>query len=67
MRESNVELARRGYGAALRGDVDALREFRSIGELVDVVGAAIEMVHYPRPEDAPAAVGLDGCGALQRW
>jgi ketosteroid isomerase-like protein len=120
MSESNVELARRGYEAVLRGDLDAIREFldpeikwhggdpsaegacrnreqvlhfmsraRSrggVGELVDVVGAgdrvvvimrprseggepaavianlttfrdgrAIEMVHYPDPEDALAA------------
>jgi len=27
MAQSNVELARRGYEAALRGDLDAIREF----------------------------------------
>jgi ketosteroid isomerase-like protein len=27
MAETNVELARRGYAAALRGDLDAIREF----------------------------------------
>jgi ketosteroid isomerase-like protein len=120
--ESNVELARRGYEAAVRGDLDALREFldpevkwhggdpsapgachnreealefmrqagsrRGIGELIDVIaagdkvvvilrpvsadgeqaalsanlttfrdGKAIEMVHYPSPEDALVAAG----------
>jgi ketosteroid isomerase-like protein len=123
MAESNVELARRGYEAALRGDLDALRQFldpevkwhggdpsapaachnreqaldfmrqarsrRGIGELVDVIaagdkvvvilrpvsldgdqaalsanlttfrdGKAVEMVHYPSPEDALAAAEL---------
>jgi ketosteroid isomerase-like protein len=123
MTETNVELARRGYNAALRGDLDAIREMlhpnvkwhggdphapgacrdrdqalrymrqartnRPVGELVDVVGAgdkvvvitrataqgnepaaltanlttfrdgkAIEMVHYPDPNDALAAAGL---------
>ncbi len=123
MSEENVELARRGYEAAARGDLDALREFldpdvrwhggdpnasgacrnreealefmrlararRQIGELVDVIdagekvvvimrpaaarteiaeltanlttfrdGRAIEMIHYSKPEDALAAVGL---------
>ena len=123
MTASNVELARRGYGAALRGDLDAVREFldpdvkwhggdptangacrnrrealdfmrkarsgRRIGELVDVIdagekvvvimqppsgrgqqptltanvttfrdGKAIEMVHYPSPEEALAAAGI---------
>ena len=122
MAESNVELARRGYEAARRGDLDAVREFldpdvmwhagdptaeyachnreqalefmraagarRSIAELVEVVeagdkvvvimrrggeggqpelvanvttfrdGKAIEMVHYPDPDDALAAAGL---------
>jgi ketosteroid isomerase-like protein len=117
MTETNVELARRGYEAALRGDLDAVRQFldpdvkwhggdpsaagacrnreqvlefmrqargrRRIGEVVDVIdagdrvvvimrppaepgeqaalsanlttfrdGKAIEMVHYPDPEDA---------------
>jgi ketosteroid isomerase-like protein len=121
--ETNVELARRGYEAAQRGDLEALREFldpevkwhggdpndpmachnreealafmrkvpgrRGFGELVDVVGSgdkvvvivrpkvqgddmpelvanlttfrdgkAIEMVHYPNPQDALAAAGL---------
>jgi len=123
MTDPNVELARRGYAAALRGDLDAVREFldpdvkwhggdlsapgachnrgqalefirqarerQPLGELVDVVGAgdkvvvtsrsaseagepaalsanlttfrngkAIEMVHYPDPDDALAAAGL---------
>jgi ketosteroid isomerase-like protein len=120
--ESNVEIARRGFEAALKGDFDAVREFldpdvkwhggdpsaagacgnreqalgfmrrarsrRRLGELIDVVdagdkvvvimrspsedgvaaalsanlttfrdGKAIEMVHYPNPEDALAAAG----------
>jgi ketosteroid isomerase-like protein len=123
MTESNAEIARRGFQAALSGDVDAIREFldpdvqwhagdpsapgactnreqalefmrrarsrRRLGELVDVLdagdkvvvimrppsengeptalsanlttfrnGKAIEMVHYPNPEDALAAAGL---------
>jgi ketosteroid isomerase-like protein len=123
MTETNVELARQGFEAALCGDLDAIREFldpdvkwhggdpsaagacrngeqalefmrqarsRSrIGELVDVVdagdkvvvimrppsqdgkeaalsanlttfrnGKAVEMVHYPKPEDAIAAAGV---------
>ena len=123
MSESNLELARRGYEAARRGDLDAVREFLDpevkwhggdatdpgachdrgqalefmrrarargrIGELVDVIGAgdkvvvimrpsdtdegqpglsanlttfrdgkAIEMVHYPNPQDALAAAGV---------
>jgi ketosteroid isomerase-like protein len=123
MSEANVELARRGYEAALRGDLDAIREFldadvkwhggdpsapgacqnrdqalefmrqarrrRRVGELVDVIdagdkvvvimrppsedgeqaalsanlttfrdGKAIEMVHYPNPEDALSAAGV---------
>jgi ketosteroid isomerase-like protein len=123
MPETNVQLARRGYQAALRGDLDAMREFlaadvtwhggdpsapgachnreqalefmrqafsrQRVGELVDVVGAgdkvvvimrppaqdgepaalsanlttfrdgkAIEMVHYPNPQDALAAAGV---------
>lgn len=123
MTETNVELARRGYEAALRGDLDAVRGFldpsvkwhggdpsvpgachyreeaiefmrqarsqRQVGELVDVIdagekvvvimrppsedgepaalsanlttfrhGQAIEMVHYPNPEDALAAAGV---------
>jgi ketosteroid isomerase-like protein len=123
MTETNVEIARRGYQAALRGDLDTVREFLSpdvkwhggdpagpgacrnrdeaiefmrqaqrrqgIGELVDVVdagdkvvvlirpnpqgdepvevranvttfrdGKAIEMVHYPNPDDAFAAAGI---------
>jgi ketosteroid isomerase-like protein len=122
--ESNVELARRGYEAAARGDLEALREFldpdvkwhggdasepgachdreqvlkfmraalsrRGVGELVDVVGAgdrvlvimrppsedgeqaalsanlttfregkAVEMVHYPNPEDAFTDAGIE--------
>ena len=120
---TNEEIARRGYEAALNGDLDAVREFlhpevrwhggdpnapgacrnrqealavmgratqnRRIGELVDVRaagdrvvvimrprvepgeeprltanvttfrdGRAIEMVHYPSPEDALASVSL---------
>jgi ketosteroid isomerase-like protein len=123
MTETNVELARRGYEAALHGDIDAIRalldadvkwhggdpsapgachnrdqalEFmrqarshRGVAELVDVVGVGdqvvvimrppaeggeqselsanlttfrngkvVEMVHYPKPEDALAAIGL---------
>jgi ketosteroid isomerase-like protein len=123
MNESNGDLARRGYQAALNGDLESLREFldpevkwhggdpsapgacqnreqaiefmrqasskRSVGELVDVLeagdrvvvimrppgdgrepgrltanlttfraGRAIEMVHYPNPDDARAAAGL---------
>lgn len=124
MTQSNVELVRRGYEAALHGDLDAIREFlhpevkwhggdpsapgacqnreqalefmrrarrrRSVGELVDIIdagekvvvimrppsqesepaatlsanlttfrdGKAVEMVHYPNPEDALAAAGL---------
>jgi ketosteroid isomerase-like protein len=121
--EANVELVRRGFEAALRGDLDAVRELldpdvswhggdptaagacrnrdealafmrragqrRPPGELVDVLdagdrvvvilrpaarddgpaelsanlttfrdGRVIEMVHYPRPQDAIAAAGL---------
>ncbi len=124
MTETNVELARRGYEAALRGDLDAIgalldsdvkwhggdpsapgacrnreqalefmrqaRSRRGVGELVDVVGAGdkvvvimrpvaeegeraelsanlttfrdgkvVEMVHFPKPEDALAAAGLE--------
>jgi len=119
--ESNVELARRGYEAVRRGDLDAVHEFLDpdvkwhagdptaefachnrkqaldwmrgarergpIGELVEVIGAgdkvvvimrrtgedgqselianlttfrdgkAVEMVHYPNPDDARAAAG----------
>jgi ketosteroid isomerase-like protein len=120
MGETNGELARRGYQAALDGDLDTVREFldpnvkwhggdpaaagacqnreqalefmrrarsrRGVGELVDVIeagdkvvviirpaaegsepgqlsanlttfrdGKAIEMVHYPNPDDALAA------------
>lgn len=123
MAETNVELARRGYEAVLRGDMEAIREFldpdikwhggdpsapgacrnrdqalrfmrnarslRRVGELVDVIdagdkvvvimrppsedgepgalsanvttfrdGRAIEMVHFPNPEDARAAAGV---------
>jgi ketosteroid isomerase-like protein len=123
MTETNVELARRGYEAALRGNLDVIRGFldpsvkwhggnpsapgachnreqaiefmrqartrRRVGELVDIVGAgdkvvvimrppsddgepaalsanlttfrdgkAIEMVHYPNPEDALDAAGV---------
>jgi ketosteroid isomerase-like protein len=123
--ETNVEMARRGYEAALRGDLDALHEFLGpevkwhggdpsapeacqnreqalevirqayarggIGELVDVLdagekvvviirppaaggeespsvanlttfrdGRAVEMVHYPDPEEALAAAGIRG-------
>ncbi len=121
MSETNVEMARRGYQAALRGDLDVIGEFldpdvkwhggdasdpaachnrrealefmrqararHGVGELVDVVdagdkvvvimrppsegsepaelianvttfrdGKVIEMVHYPNPDDALAAV-----------
>jgi ketosteroid isomerase-like protein len=123
MTTTNGELARLGYQAVLRGDLEAVREFldpdvswhggdpsgagacqnrdealrfmrrartdRGIGELVDVVeagekvvviiraparggepgrlvanlttfrdGKAIEMVHYPTPEDALLAAGI---------
>ena len=123
MTSTNVELARRGYQAAMRGDLDAVREFlhpdvkwhggdpsdpgacrhreeaiefmrralsrQPLGELVDVIdagdrvvvvmraaadssdpsalsanlttfrdGKAIEMVHYPDPEDALAAAAV---------
>lgn len=123
MAVSNVELARRGYEALVRGDMDAVREFLDpdvkwhagdttaqgtcqnreqalqwmraarlrgrVGELVDVIDAgdrvvvimrpeggdgrrdgraanvttfrdarAIEIVHYPDPQDALAAAGL---------
>ncbi len=123
MTKTNIELARHGYEAALRGDLDAVGDFlapevkwhggdpsaagachnreqalefmrqarrrRSVGELVDVIGAgdkvvmimrppsepgepaalsanlttfrdgkAIEMVHYPNPDDAIAAAGI---------
>jgi ketosteroid isomerase-like protein len=120
MAQSNAEIARRGYEAVLRGDLDAVEDFLDpevrwhggdpnaegacrnrqdaltfmqqarrrgrIGKLVEVIGAAdqvvvimqpaaqaakltanlttfrdgkaIEMVHYPRPEDALAAAGL---------
>ncbi len=51
MTDSNVELARRGYEAVLRGDLDAnLTTFRD--------GKVIEMVHYPNPADARAAAGV---------
>jgi ketosteroid isomerase-like protein len=121
--ETNVERVRRGYEAALDGDLDVLREMLDpdvkwhggdpsapgacrnreqalefmgralgsarLGELVDVRGAGdavvvilrrpsaegdpgvlvanlttfrdgrvVEMVHYPRPQDALAAAGL---------
>jgi ketosteroid isomerase-like protein len=121
--DSNADRARRGYEAAVRGDLDAVREFldpdvrwhagdpnadgvcrnraqalafmrqarerHRIGQLVEVIaagekvvvimrtapaggeppvlsanvttfrdGRAVEMVHYPRPEDALAAVGI---------
>ena len=120
---SNAELARRGYEAVARGDLDAVRKFlhpdvrwhagdptafgtcsnrtqaleyiraararQRVGDLVDVVdageqvvvimrprtetgpgprltanvttfrdGKAIEIVHYPDPEDALAAAGV---------
>jgi ketosteroid isomerase-like protein len=123
MTESNADIARRGFEAALSGDVDAIGEFldpdvkwpsgdlsaagactnreqslefmrrslsrRRVGELIEVVdagdkvvvimrppsedgepaalfanlttfrdGKAIEMVHYPDPEDALAAAGV---------
>ncbi len=123
MADTNVQLARRGFEAALRGDLEEVREFLDpnvkwhggdqaapgachdreqaigfmrrardrgpLGELVDVVdagdqvvvilrpssdsgepadlsanlttfrdGRAIEMVHYPNPEDALAAAGV---------
>jgi ketosteroid isomerase-like protein len=123
MGESNAELARRGYEAVIRGDLDAVKEFLDpnvkwhggdptargacrnrdqalefiaravegsrVGELVEVKGAgaqvlvimrpptppggqprltanvttfrdgrAVEIVHYPNPEDAAAAVAL---------
>jgi ketosteroid isomerase-like protein len=121
MTETNVELARRGYEAALRGDLDAVRQFldpdvkwhggdpssgcqnrdqaiafmreararRGVGEVVDIIdagdkvvvilrpppeggepaaltanvttfrdGKAVEMVHYPDPDDARAAAGV---------
>jgi ketosteroid isomerase-like protein len=118
MPETNAELARRGYEAALQGDLDqiaallapdvrwhggdpgapgacrgreqALRVMRrafesgAVGALVDVVevgekvvvilrprsaelvanlttfrdGKVVEMVHYPKPEDALAAAGV---------
>ncbi len=123
MSATNVQLARRGYEAAARGDLEALREFLDpevkwhggdpsapgacrnreqalevmrqargrggIGELVDIIdagdrvvvimrpvskdgeqtalsanvttfldGKAVEMVHFPNPEDALAAAGL---------
>ncbi len=94
-----MELARRGYEAALRGDLDAVRFLdpavkwhggdpsdptachnreqalaairqafarQGIGEQAPPVanlttfrdGRAVEMVHYPDPEDALAAAGL---------
>jgi ketosteroid isomerase-like protein len=123
MLESNVELARRGYEAALHGDFGVISELldpnvrwhggepdapgacrdrgqalefmrqarrrRGLGELVDVIGAGdkvvvimrpvsdggqdelsanvttfrdgrvVEMVHYPNPDDAKAAAGVD--------
>ena len=122
MTESNAEIARRGFEAALRGDLDSIAEMlhpdvkwhggdptdpaachnrtealafmrqgrmlRTRPELVDVLdagdkvvlitrrtgedgepeltanlttfrdGKAIEMVHYPNPDDARAAAGL---------
>lgn len=123
MPETNGDRARRGYEAALRGDLDAVGDFldpdvrwhggdpnatwacrnrgealafmrearkrRALGQLVKVVdagervvvimrpagsehestaltanlttfrdGRAVEMVHYPNPSDALAAVGL---------
>ena len=124
MSESNVELARRGYEAALRGDLDALGRLldpavrwhggdphapgacknkeealqfmrkawlrQGPGELVDLVGAGekvvvimrprsdrqgpaalsanittfrggkvVEMVHYPDPQEALRAAGVE--------
>ena len=124
MTQTNVDLARRGYEAAVRGDYDTIRELldpavrwhggdpdapgacrdreealefmrrawgrRGPGELVEVVGAGervvvimrparegtgepspaanvstfrdgkvVEMVHYPDPRDALAAVGVE--------
>jgi ketosteroid isomerase-like protein len=121
--ESNAELARRGFAAALNGDIDtiaemldpevkwhggdpnaegacrnrdeALRFIRAavgggrIGELVDVRdagdqvvvllrpasggvvanlttfrnGRVVEMVHYPNPDQALAAAGLQDAGS----
>jgi ketosteroid isomerase-like protein len=122
MAETNVELARRGYEAVMRGDFDTIRDLmdpdlkwhagdpsakyacrnreealqfmqraqrRGPGELLDVIdagdkvvvimrppadetgppaltanvttfraGKVVEMVHYPDPQDALAAVGV---------
>ena len=119
MRESNVEIARRGFGAVLAGDFDAVTEFLDpdvkwhggdpdgegacrnrdealavirqafdqgfAADLVSVIGAgdrvvvilrpagadrtvanlttfrdgrAIEMIHFPNPDDALAVIGL---------
>jgi ketosteroid isomerase-like protein len=123
MAETNADVARRGYEAVARGDIDAIEDFlhpevkwhagdpdaigacrnreqvlgylrdarirRRIGELVEVIdagenvvvimrspagdgrqsrltanvttfrdGKAVEMVHYPDPDDARAAAGL---------
>jgi Ser/Thr protein kinase RdoA (MazF antagonist)/ketosteroid isomerase-like protein len=131
MAEDNVDLARRGYDAVMRGELDAVRDFLDpevrwhggdpsapeacrnreqalevirqaharggIGELVDVVGVgekvvvilqpptegdqhpapvanlttfrdgrAVEMVHYPDPQDAFFAAGVSGGGQMSR-
>jgi hypothetical protein len=60
MTESNVEIARRGFEAVLSRDVDAIREFLALSaNLIPFRdGKAIEMAHYPNPEDALAAAGV---------
>lgn len=71
---TNVEIARRGYEAALAGDLETVRGFLApviIRPIADGGepgepsanlttfrdGKAIEMVHYPDPADALAAIG----------
>jgi hypothetical protein len=70
MAETNVELARRGYAAVLRGDLDVIRHLldpgvkwhggdpSAAGARDDRGGKVVEMVHYPDPQDALAAAGI---------
>lgn len=69
MTETNLEIARRGYEAALRGDLETLREFLASdvkwhGGNPSAPGTChsrdevVEMVHFPDPADALAAAGV---------